>query len=181
MPAAIIFPQITSAYTPIHMHVHTHVCIHVQDKYQKMAKALKILLVDDDEIDRELFRTALEQVAENWHLEEAQHGEAALNFLLAQQDLPHFIILDLNMPVKDGRETLKELKSHPLLKVIPVCIMSTSSAHFDIVNAYDNGANFFIMKPFGFRELQEMLGSLVGLYQKYIFLPSDLKNREKSA
>jgi CheY-like chemotaxis protein len=140
-----------------------------------MTKNLRILLVDDDETDRELFRTALEMASGNYQLAEAEHGEAALSLLEESKELPHIIILDLNMPVKDGRETLKEIKSHPEYKTIPVCIMSTSSAHFDIMNAYQQGANFFLMKPFGFDELKDMTGSLLRLFQKYIFLPEGLK------
>ena len=75
------------------------------------------------------------------------------------------------MPVKDGRETLKELKQHEVYKSIPVCIMSTSSAHFDVQSAYETGANLFLVKPHDFKDLIEMSTSLLTLFSKFVTLP----------
>ncbi|MEI6945804.1 response regulator [Paraflavisolibacter sp. H34] len=135
----------------------------------KKEKRLHILLVDDDAVDRELFIDALNPSEKNCLVSEAADGQEALDFLGAQS-LPDLIILDLNMPVKDGRQTLKELKAHPVYKTIPVCILSTSSAQFDVLNAYDSGANLFLVKPHDYRELTEMLQNLLTLFGKYTAL-----------
>ena len=131
---------------------------------------LHVLLVDDDSTDRELFIDAIGLAGKGYTVSEASHGREAIDHLEASEKLPDLIILDLNMPVMDGRETLKFIKTHDLYKSIPVCIMSTSSAHFDIVNAYNDGANLFLVKPFDFKELIEMLSSLLTLFSKYVTL-----------
>lgn len=133
---------------------------------------MELLLVDDDAIDRELFADAIGLAQKGHKIEEAQNGEVALEYLHAADRLPDLIILDLNMPVKDGRETLMELKAHPRLRTIPVCIMSTSSSPFDIESAYTTGANLFLVKPLDFKMLIEMLTSLLTLFSKYVTLPN---------
>lgn len=133
---------------------------------------MEILLVDDDSLDRELFVDAINSAGKSHKITEAENGEKALQHLHSSSSLPHLIILDLNMPVKDGRATLKELKSHSRFKSIPVCIMSTSSAPFDISNAYENGANLFLVKPLDFKLLIEMLSSLLTLFDKFVTFPN---------
>ncbi|HVF97602.1 MAG TPA: response regulator [Flavisolibacter sp.] len=133
---------------------------------------MEILLVDDDASDRELFVDAIKLAGKDFKVTEAENGEKALQYLQSSSSLPHLIILDLNMPVKDGRATLKELKEHRLFKRIPVCIMTTSSAPFDISNAYENGANLFLVKPMDFKLLIEMLSSLLTLLDKYVAFPN---------
>jgi two-component system, chemotaxis family, response regulator Rcp1 len=132
---------------------------------------MNILLVDDDAIDRELFIDAINLVCKGHQVIEAENGQKALEFLNSSSSLPQLIILDLNMPVMDGREALKELKAHTRFKHIPICIMSTSSAHFDILNAYENGANLFLVKPLDFKFLIQMLTSLLTLFGKHVALP----------
>lgn len=133
-------------------------------------RLLQVLLVDDDATDRELFRDAIELSGHKCSVDEAANGEEALA-AIANGRQPHLIILDLNMPVKDGRETLKELKSNPQLRCIPVCVMSTSSAHFDVQRAYENGACLFLVKPHDFRQLTQMTNSLLGLFSQFVTLP----------
>jgi DNA-binding response OmpR family regulator len=132
---------------------------------------MNILLVDDDVIDRELFVDAINLVGKGYKVIEAENGQEAIDFLNSSPSLPQLIILDLKMPIKDGRETLKELKAHTRFKHIPICIMSTSGAHFDIIEAYENGANLFLVKPLDFRLLIEMLTSLLTLFWKHVALP----------
>jgi two-component system, chemotaxis family, response regulator Rcp1 len=137
-------------------------------------KNLHVLLVDDDALDRELFVDAINLVSKRHMISEASNGEEALYFLNNNvEKLPDIIILDLNMPVMGGREALKGIKGHPSFKSIPVCIMSTSSAHFDVVNAYDAGANLFLVKPLDFKELIDMLSNLLTLFSKYVTLPEN--------
>lgn len=132
---------------------------------------MELLLVDDDDTDRELFAEAMSQAGGSYKMKEAHNGEVALDYLNAASRLPDLIILDLNMPVKDGRETLMELKAHPRLRHIPVCIMSTSSSPFDIESAYNTGANLFLVKPHDFKSLIDMLNSLLTLFSNYVSLP----------
>jgi|SRR5690349_776976 CheY-like chemotaxis protein len=132
---------------------------------------MEILLVDDDALDRELFVDAIKLAGKRYKITEAENGEQALAYLNTASALPQLIILDLNMPVMDGRATLKELKKDQRFKSILVCIMSTSSAQFDIINAYENGANLFLVKPLDFKLLIEMLSSLLTLISKYVTLP----------
>jgi CheY-like chemotaxis protein len=131
---------------------------------------LHILLVDDDVTDRELFVDAIGLAGKKYVVSEAANGEEALDYLNGAERLPDLVILDLNMPVKDGRQTLKELKQHEVFRRLPVCIMSTSSAPFDIAAAYQSGANLFLVKPFDFKELMEMLSTLLTLFSKYVTL-----------
>ena len=129
---------------------------------------LNILLVDDDSIDRELFIEALRQSQLNCSVSEASGGEEALSYLQSTQTLPNLVILDLNMPLKDGRETLRDIKSDKNFKHIPVVILSTSNSHFDVLQAYQSGASLFFEKPHDFEQLTEMLKTLVGLAQNYV-------------
>jgi CheY-like chemotaxis protein len=135
---------------------------------------MDILLVDDDAIDRELFIDAVGLLGKGYNVIEADNGEKAIDYLNTALKLPGLIILDLNMPVKDGRATLLEIKTHKVFKTVPVCIMSTSSAPFDISNAYENGANLFLVKPLDFKLLIEMLSSLLTLFGKYVTLPDKM-------
>ena len=140
---------------------------------------LRILLVDDDSTDRELFTDAIHLAGKRYCVDEASNGQEALDYLNKfSSQLPDLIILDLNMPVMDGRETLLAIRAHELYKSIPVCIMSTSTAHFDILSAYSSGANLFLAKPFDFKELIEMLTSLLTLFSKYVTLPGKTVNEQ---
>jgi CheY-like chemotaxis protein len=132
------------------------------------AKELSILLADDDPVDRELFIEGMSQTGAPFKITEVENGEELLNHLSSSAALPDFIILDLNMPVKDGRETLKELKNSDVYRRIPVFILSTSNARFDVELACDTGANLFLVKPHGYREIVEMLQYLFGLFSKYV-------------
>ncbi len=103
-------------------------------------------------------------------LKEAGNGEEVLSYLNNTDRKPHFIILDLNMPIKDGRQTLSELKASAKFKNIPVIIMSTSSAHFDIISAYEGGANLFLVKPHDFKGIIELFTNLFTLFNNYVAL-----------
>jgi CheY-like chemotaxis protein len=134
----------------------------------KANKTIQILLADDDAVDRELFSEALKSTRVKFRLEEVQGGEEVFTHLNSTSVKPDLIVLDLNMPVKDGRETLKELKANKNFKYIPVIILSTSNSHFDVLFSYDNGASLFLTKPHSFHDLVEMLDLLLSLSSKYI-------------
>lgn len=131
-------------------------------------RPLHILLADDDSTDRELFIEAAGQAGTQLTITEAANGMEALNYLSGVARMPDLVILDLNMPLKDGRETLREIRGTAAWRYLPVCILSTSSAHFDIIQAYEGGANLFLVKPFDFGELVGMLQSLLTLFGQYV-------------
>jgi DNA-binding response OmpR family regulator len=137
---------------------------------------LQILLVDDDATDRELLIDAISMSESSCKIVEASNGEEALAYLNTFNNLPDIIILDLNMPVKDGRETLKDIRASKTFKCIPVCILSTSSAHFDVSTAYEHGATLFLMKPLYYKQLVEMSATLLLLLNKYVKLPGTTLN-----
>ncbi|MFT5366633.1 MAG: chemotaxis family two-component system response regulator Rcp1 [Candidatus Latescibacterota bacterium] len=114
-------------------------------------KTIRILLVDDNEDDVLLTKEAFKEANITSEFLVAQDGVEALS-TLRQPNIkqPDMILLDLNMPRKNGRETLAELKNDPLLKRIPVVVLTTSSSEDDINSAYDLHANSFITKPTDF-------------------------------
>lgn len=131
-------------------------------------RTLQILLADDDAVDRELFLEALKATQVKCLIDEVSGGEEVFTHLNGVSRKPDLIILDLNMPVKDGRETLKELKANKNFKAIPVIILSTSNSHLDVRYSYDYGASFFLTKPHSFRDLVEMLTVLLTFSSKYV-------------
>lgn len=134
----------------------------------KAEKTIEILLADDDAVDRELFAEALKSTRVKHKLNEVQGGEEVFTHLASASSRPDLIILDLNMPVKDGRETLRELKADKNFNFIPVIILSTSNSHFDVRYSYDHGASLFLTKPHSFHDLVEMLDTLLTLSSKYV-------------
>ena len=127
-----------------------------------MTKPVHILLVEDNPGDVDLTRRALNGANLAISLHIVQDGVEALEFLYqrgkytnAQQ--PDLILLDLNLPKKDGREVLQEIKTHPVLKRIPVIVLTTSQADEDILHAYDLHANSYITKPVSFPTFMETM------------------------
>lgn len=125
---------------------------------------LFILIAEDDADDRFLLKTAFEEKGYQEGLEFVENGVELLTFLndilLKKSHLSHYprvILLDLNMPKKDGREVLKELKQHPLFKVIPVIIFTTTKNDTEIKRCYELGANTYIVKPVSFDALLKVL------------------------
>ncbi len=133
--------------------------------------AITLLMADDDEEDRLLARDALQQSRVLNELRFVEDGEELMDYLhhrgrYAEPESaprPGLILLDLNMPRKDGREALAEIKADPSLKRIPVVILTTSKREEDIVRSYMDGANSFIVKPVTFEGLVEVMRA-VGHY-----------------
>lgn len=116
---------------------------------------IEILLVEDSPSDAELMAEALEHAKHPNRLHIVEDGVEALQFLYrtgayCQAPRPDLIVLDLNLPRKDGREVLAEIKSHPNLGTIPVVVLTTSAADEDILQAYRLHANCYIKKPSDF-------------------------------
>ncbi len=108
-----------------------------------------VLVAEDDADDRFLLQTAFEDCGSSEHLEFAENGVELIEYLDKLGDKPFygFILLDLNMPRKDGREVLKYLKENSKYKRIPVIVFSTTKNEMEVHRCYDLGANTYIRKP----------------------------------
>ncbi len=125
-----------------------------------------ILIAEDDADDRFLLRSAFEENGFTDKLQFVENGVEILEFLHSlisegsEANLPRFVLLDLNMPKKDGREVLKEIKLHPTLKKIPVIIFSTTNNELEMKRCYELGANSYITKPNSFECLIKTVAAL---------------------
>ncbi len=145
----------------------------------KTEKSIHILLADDDEDDRLLTKQAFEEAKLTNTLSFVKDGEELMDYLNFRNGYteknakrPSLILLDLNMPKKDGRECLKEVKTNPDLKHIPIVVLTTSKSEQDIFKSYNLGGNSFVVKPFTFKELVEIISSLNEYWFKIVELPS---------
>ena len=145
-----------------------------------MSKAsVVILMADDDADDRELTRDALSESRLINELYFVEDGVQLLDYLHKRgvygrpgsAPRPGVILLDLNMPRKDGREALREIKSDPDLRTIPVVVLTTSKADQDIAESYDLGANSYITKPVTFEGLLEVVRGLGKYWFDIVELP----------
>lgn len=145
----------------------------------KKGKKIAILVAEDDEDDRLLMREALAENCLANDLYFVQDGEELMDFLLHRGNYsdpnisprPSLILLDLNMPRKDGREALKEIKADPNLRQIPIVILTTSKAEEDILRTYDLGASSFIAKPVIFESMVQIMQMLGTYWFKFVELP----------
>lgn len=144
---------------------------------EKMEKRLvEVLLVEDDEAEADLTREILEYESISVRLNTVEDGMEAMAYLLQQGEYanavrPDVILLDLNMPRKDGREVLKELKNDDQLKHIPVLVLTNSSSEKDILTAYYLGANCYLKKPMGLDDFAYLMKSLNEFWFKLAKLP----------
>lgn len=144
-----------------------------------------ILMADDDPDDREMTRKALEKNRLANDLYEVTDGEELLDYLHhrgkyappAPSPVPGLILLDLNMPKKDGREALAEIKADPLLRRIPVVVMTTSKAERDILKTYDLGSSSFISKPVTLAGLVEVVRVIGEYWFQIVLLPCGADGR----
>lgn len=141
------------------------------------ARLITILMADDDPDDRLLTKDALEESHLLNEFETVEDGEELMDYLhqrgkYAGKPRPGLILLDLNMPRKDGREALREIKSDPDLRRIPVVVMTTSKAEEDILRSYDLGVNSFVVKPITFDGLVETLQTIGKYWFEIVELPS---------
>lgn len=132
---------------------------------------LHILIADDDPEDRLLIKEAFQESLVSNELLFVNDGEELMSHLLENDTLPGLILLDLNMPRKDGREALREIKSHPLLKQVPVVVLTTSKAEEDIYRTYNLGVNSFITKPVSFTSLVTTLREVGKYWFEIVELP----------
>jgi CheY-like chemotaxis protein len=148
---------------------------------RKRKKSVIILMADDDPDDRLLTQEALEESRLTNRLYFVEDGEDLLDYLfrrgkysdIKSSPRPGIILLDLNMPKKDGREALKEIKADPNLRQIPIVVLTTSKAEDDIYRSYDLGANSFITKPATFESLVEVMKNVGKYWFEIVELPPE--------
>jgi CheY-like chemotaxis protein len=147
----------------------------------KDGKMITIVLADDDPDDRQLTGDAFKENRLANSLDCVEDGEELMDYLnrrgkfsdLGNAPLPGLILLDLNMPRKDGREALKELKANPEFRRIPIVVLTTSKAEEDILRSYDLGVNSYITKPVTFKSLVEIVKVLGRYWFEVVELPAD--------
>lgn len=143
-------------------------------------KPIVILMADDDADDRLLTQEALNESRVINDLRFVEDGEELMEYLFLRGKYangeiaprPGLILLDLNMPKKDGREALREIKGDPNLRRIPVVVMTTSKTEEDIFRSYDLGASSFITKPVTFAGLVELMRTMGQYWIEFVELPS---------
>jgi chemotaxis family two-component system response regulator Rcp1 len=142
-----------------------------------VAGALQILLVEDSPSDVRLTREAFKDAKVQVNLHVVTDGAEAMDFLLKQgkyanAPAPDLILLDLNLPKKDGREVLAEIKANPTLRIIPVIILTTSQAGADIMDSYQRHANGYIAKPVDLEGFLKVVKSIDNFWLSVVKLPS---------
>lgn len=139
---------------------------------------MTILIADDDADDRMFLEQAMRRNGYEQDIRFVEDGEELMDYLRRQgrynaqnAPWPNMLILDLNMPRKNGFQALSEIKDDPELRRLPVVVMTTSSADEDVVKTYSLGVNSFVTKPFNFNRLVEMVGTLRMYWMDIVKLP----------
>jgi two-component system response regulator len=145
----------------------------------KAFKEVEILLVEDNPADVLMTRSAFEDFNISNSLHVVEDGVEAMQYLRGESDFagsprPDLIMLDLNLPRKNGREVLAEIKSDPQLHTIPVVVLTTSQSEKDVLQAYDLHANCYIVKPVGFLNFVEAVKSIKSFWFSLVTLPSEV-------
>lgn len=139
---------------------------------------MTILIADDDADDRMFLEQAMRQNGYDQGIHFVEDGEDLMDYLRRQgryndgnAPWPDMLILDLNMPRKNGFQALSEIKDDPKLRRLPVIVMTTSSADEDVVKTYNLGVNSFVTKPFNFNRLVEIVGTMKTYWMDTVKLP----------
>ena len=144
-------------------------------------ESITILMADDDEDDRLMTKEALEEARLANNIRFVEDGEELMDYLHhrgaykggGNAPRPGLILLDLNMPKKDGREALREIKADPHLRQIPIVVMTTSKAEEDIYKSYDLGVNSFVTKPVSFDGMVFVITTLAQYWFQIVKLPDN--------
>ena len=136
----------------------------------------EVLLVDDNPADIDLIREILGSCKQHYHVHSVGDGEEAISFLhrrgkYSEAPCPDLVILDLNLPRKDGRAVLKEIKSDALFYKIPIVVFTTSQADADISSSYALGANCYLRKPGNLAEYRAVVQSMADFWLGFAILP----------
>ena len=138
---------------------------------------IEILLVEDNAGDIRLTLEAFKEAHLPKHVSVVRDGVEAMAFLRREEPYdcaprPDVVLLDLNLPKKDGREVLRDVKSDPELKMIPIIVLTTSAAPSDVVQSYDLHANCYIQKPADYDEFLELIRRLEAIWFDVVQLPT---------
>lgn len=139
-------------------------------------KHVNVLLMDDDPGDVRLMQESLKKSKLMINMSIVENGQLGLDYLrktgaYAAAVTPDLILLDLNMPIKDGREVLREIKNDNSLKMIPVVILTTSEEEKDVASSYSDGANCYIQKPVDFEQFQTVVNKMSDFWFSLVKLP----------
>ena len=133
-----------------------------------MDHVLRIALADDDQDDRQFFKEAIEELSIRTRLQMFHHGQELMDHLNRQgTQLPHLIFLDLNMPLKNGMQCLREIRGNRAFNHISIAIYSTSSSEKDIEETFVNGANIYLNKPNNFAKLRQSITKVLQINWQY--------------
>ena len=140
-------------------------------------RAIEILLVEDNPGDVLLTKEAMKEAKVSNSLHVVGNGLEALEFLrregrFQEAPTPDLVLLDLNLPRKNGREVLQEMKSEEGLRSIPVVVLTTSEAHRDIIESYNLQANCYITKPVDFEQFRKVVASIEQFWFTLVKLPT---------
>ena len=149
----------------------------------KSSQPIRIVVADDDADDRMMIKDAFEESKLGNPVDFVEDGVELMEYLgrkgkwthLANQPFPGFILMDLNMPRKDGRTVLKEIKESSELHRIPIVILTTSKAEEDIIRTYNLGVNSFICKPVSFDKLVDIVKTVGHYWIEIVALPPECK------
>ena len=143
------------------------------------AKTKIVLMAEDDADDRLLAKDAMAESGASVEMRFIENGAELMDYLLrrnqfadpASSPRPDLVLLDLNMPKKDGREVLAEIKTNKELRQIPVVVLTTSTAETDLRASYYLGANSYVVKPASYDALVKMMGALSNYWMNIVRLP----------
>ena len=144
---------------------------------ERSIRPIDILLIEDNPADVRLTREGLKEAKVATNLRAIMDGKSALDFLFRRGEYldattPDLILLDLNLPGIDGRTILKQIKDDPVLRVIPVVVITSSEAESDILKSYESYANSFISKPIDFEGFLKVVQSIESFWLTIVKLPS---------
>ncbi|MEO5999868.1 MAG: response regulator [Chitinophagaceae bacterium] len=148
------------------------------DNTQIPKEVFRIIVADDDFEDFQLIKKTFLENEVDVHISHVENGQYLMDILTAQSkhpklgNLPHIILLDLNMPRKTGLEVLKEIKENSLLSKILIIIFTTSTSSTDIKKAYELGANCYVTKPQSASEWTQKIGMLGRFWMECVKLPA---------
>jgi len=142
------------------------------------ARTIEILLVEDNPGDVFLTKKAFEKAKIANHFHVAPDGEAALEMLYRKGEyedfvIPDIILMDINLPKKNGKQVLEEIKADSLLRRVPVVILTSSKAEKDVVESYDLQASGYIVKPIDLLQFHEIVSAIENFWFSVVVLPND--------
>lgn len=145
-----------------------------------MANIIDILLVEDNPADIDLIQESLRESKVLCKVNAVRDGEEAMDYLHQRNGYedtvrPDIVLLDLNMPRKDGREVLSEIKQHPELKILPIIVMTSSSAEEDILRSYQLHANAYVTKPVDLESFDKIVHAIEDFWFAAVRYPNEVR------